>query len=312
MAESDVRAVEHGIDINAPTRAVYRLIAEIENWSWLFPPTIYADYLVPGDRNQRIRIWATAGDTVKNWTSRRTLDQERLRVDFRQEVSSPPIASMGGTWIIEALGSQRSRVRLLHDYRATEPERLDWIDTVVDRNSRSELEALRSGAELGEGTTDVAFSFEDTVFLNGRAEDAFDFINLARLWPKRLPHVADVQFDEPSPGLQSLQMDTVAVDGSTHRTKSYRVTFPHQKIVYKQITLPALMNVHTGCWTVRPGDAGVVVSSQHTVVLNTDKIPAVLGTDATVADARAYVQNALSTNSTATLNHAKRYAEELR
>jgi aromatase len=78
------------------------------------------------------------------------------------------------------------------------------------------------------------------------------------------------------------------------------------------VTLPALMTVHTGIWTFAENDAGVTASSQHTVVLNTDNITRVLGPDAGVAEAREYVRTALSTNSRATLEHAKAYAEQNR
>jgi aromatase len=151
------------------------------------------------------------------------------------------------------------------------------------------------------------------VRIDGRAKDVYDFIDQAGLWAERLPHVAKVRLTEDTPGLQTLEMDTRAQDGSVHTTKSYRVTFPHRKIAYKQVTLPALMTLHTGCWTFDEGDDGVTTAtSQHTVVLNEDTIARVLGADATVADARAYVRGALSTNSRATLGHAKDYAESRR
>ncbi|MEU4181248.1 MULTISPECIES: aromatase/cyclase [unclassified Streptomyces] len=308
------RQVEHEIAIEAPADAVYRLIAEVDNWPRIFPPTIYVDHLERGDGEERIRIWATANGQAKNWTSRRTLDPRERRIEFRQEVSAPPVAAMGGTWIIESLSGTRSRVRLLHDYRAVDddPEGLRWIDEAVDRNSRSELEALRTNVELAHAAEELTFSFEDTVQVAGSVKDAYDFVNEADLWAERLPHVASVRFSEDTPGLQSLEMDTRAKDGSTHTTKSYRVTFPHHRIAYKQVTLPALMTLHTGYWTFEENEEGAAVSSQHTVTLNTDNIARILGPDATVADAREYVRNALSTNSRATLGHAKDHAESRR
>jgi aromatase len=45
------------------------------------------------------------------------------------------------------------------------------------------------------------------------------------------------------------------------------------------------------------------------VVINTANITKILGEGAGVAEARTFVQNALSTNSRATLGHAKDYAE---
>ncbi|MFI9030957.1 aromatase/cyclase [Streptomyces sp. NPDC053560] len=309
-----VREVEHEITVQAPAAEVYRLLAEVENWPRIFPPTLYVDHVEQGGNEERIRIWATANGTAKNWTSRRTLDPEALRITFRQEVSAPPVAAMGGAWIIEPLGEGESRIRLLHDYRAIDddPSSLQWIDEAVDRNSRSELAALKENVELAHASAELTFSFEDTVRIAGSAKDAYDFINEAQHWEERLPHVASVRLEEDVPGLQSLEMDTRAKDGSTHTTKSYRVCFPQQKIAYKQVTLPALMTLHTGRWTFEETDEGVAATSQHTVVLNTANITRILGADAGVAEAKEYVRTALSTNSRATLGYAKDYAEARR
>jgi aromatase len=305
------REVEHEITIAAPAPAVYRLLAEVTNWPRIFPPTIHVDRVEHDGSQERIRIWATANGEAKNWTSRRELDPEALRITFRQEVTAPPVAAMGGTWIIEPLGENESRVRLLHDYRAVDddPHDLLWIDRAVDKNSRSELAALKKNVEFAHAAEEVTFSFEDTVYVDGSAKDVFAFINEANRWSERLPHVATVRLEEDTVGLQTLEMDTRAKDGSVHTTKSYRVTFPHQHIAYKQVTLPALMTLHTGHWTFQDTDQGVAATSQHTVTLNTDNIESILGCGATVADAREYVHTALSTNSRATLTHAKAHAE---
>jgi aromatase len=311
MTHNGHREVEHEITISAPAASVYRLIAEVENWPRIFPPTVFVDHVERSATEERIRIWATANGSAKNWTSRRVLDPRALRIEFRQEVSAPPVAAMGGTWIIEPLSSNESRVRLLHDYRAIDddPDDLKWIDEAVDRNSRSELAALKTNVEAAVASEDLLFSFTDTVRINGQAKDVYDFINEAQLWKERLPHVARVSLQEETPGLQVLEMDTLTKDGSSHTTKSVRVTFPHSRIVYKQITVPALMTLHTGYWLFEEDSEGVNATSQHTVVINTENITRILGESATVADAKDYVQNALSTNSRATLGHAKAYAE---
>ncbi|MEV8309152.1 aromatase/cyclase [Streptomyces flavidovirens] len=311
------REVEHEITISAPAAAVYRLLAEVTNWPQIFPPTIYVDREEATGNEERIRIWATANGQPKTWTSRRTLDSEALRITFRQEVPAPPVAAMGGTWIVEPLGEAESRVRLLHDYRAIgdDPHDLLWIERAVDKNSTAELAALKENVECVHAaeTQELTFSFVDAVEIEGSSKDAFDFVNEAGLWPDRLPHVARVRFTEDAPGLQELEMDTRAKDGSTHTTKSYRVAFDHHRIAYKQVTLPALMTLHTGVWTFEETkDGGSTASSQHTVTLNTENIAKILGPEATVADARAYVHTALSTNSLATLGHAKAHAERSR
>ncbi|WP_242911381.1 aromatase/cyclase [Actinomadura terrae] len=308
-----MREVEHEITVAAPAEAVYRFIAEVGNWPRVFPPTVHVAHLERGEREERIRIWATANGEPRTWTSRRTLDPERLRVGFRQEVSTPPVAAMGGTWVIEPEGGARCRVRLLHDYRAVDddPESLAWIDRAVDRNSRSELAALKAGVERATTAkaADLMLSFEDTVRVDGSAEDVYDFLNEAHLWEKRLAHVARASLTEDEPGLQTLEMDTRTADGSVHTTRSVRVCFPHERIVYKQTGLPALLSLHTGHWLIRPDGGGVTVTSEHTVAVDPDGIASVLGGEAGVAGAKAFVRKALSGNSTATLGRAKEYAE---
>ncbi|MEW2635801.1 aromatase/cyclase [Streptomyces sp. NPDC048389] len=314
MSVSELREVEHEITVSAPAAEVYRLIADVANWPRIFPPTIYVDHLDRSGNEELIRIWATANGEAKSWTSHRVLDPQALKITFRQQISTPPVAAMGGTWIIEPLAEGTSRVRLLHDYRAVDedPKSLAWIDEAVDRNSRSELAALKTNVELAAAAEELTFSFEDTIEVDGSAKDCYDFVNEAGLWSERLPHVATVRLTEDLPGLQTLEMDTRAKDGSTHTTKSYRVCLEGRKIAYKQTTLPALMNLHTGYWTFRETPTGTLASSQHTVVLRPENIHKILGPEADVDRAREYVRTALSTNSRATLNHAKAYAEARR
>jgi len=312
MKQLDHREVEHQVTVSAPAATVYRLIAEVENWPQIFPPTVYVDRVERSGQSERIRIWATANGAAKNWTSARVLDPVGRRIEFRQEVSTPPVAAMGGTWLIEAITQGQSRVRLQHDYLAVDndPDSLSWIEEAVDHNSRSELAALKDAAEMVVGAADdLMLSFEDTVQIDGTAEDVYDFINEAQLWHERLPHVVRVSLTEDTPGLQILEMDTRTKDGSTHTTKSVRVCFPHSRIVYKQITCPALMTLHTGYWHLGDDGNGVAATSQHTVVINAANITRILGADAGIPEAREFIRNALSGNSRATLEHAKTYAE---
>ncbi len=325
MADGKLREVEHDITVAAPPADVYRLIAEVDNWPQLFPPTVHAESVELSGGEERIRIWATANGEAKHWTSRRTLDPVGLRIEFGQEVSSDPVATMRGTWIIEPLGEAESRIRLLHHYRAVDddPEKLSWIDRAVDTNSRSELGALKRNAELlvsagqaadesGERLSPV-LSFEDGVRIDGSAKDVYDFLNEAQRWTDRLPHVARVRLTEPVPGLQVLNMDTLTTSGETHTTESVRVCLPHLRIAYKQTTLPPLMVLHTGQWRLsEDGDGVTTAVSQHTVVINTDRITALLGPEADLARARTFIRDALGTNSRATLALAKQFAEARR
>lgn len=308
------REVEHDVVVDAPADEIYKLIAEVENWPRIFPPSVHVDYVERGEDEEQIRIWATANGTPKNWTSRRRLRPHERAISFRQEQPAAPVAAMGGTWIIEPAGESSSRVRLLHDYRAVDddPEQLGWIDRAVDTNSRSELAALKRNVELATNMAELTMSFTDTVHIDGSAKDAYDFVNEAGAWRERLPHVAEVSLTEDTPGLQVLRMDTRTKNGDTHTTESVRVCFPHSKITYKQTALPALMTLHTGCWEFEETDGGTVASSQHTVVINQDNIAKILGEDAGVPEARSFLREALGGNSRATLGHAKDYAEARR
>jgi aromatase len=66
MNEPGHREVEHHITVNAPAGRIYELIARVANWSFLFPPTVYADQIECSGDSERIRIWATANGAVKN------------------------------------------------------------------------------------------------------------------------------------------------------------------------------------------------------------------------------------------------------
>jgi aromatase len=300
--------VEHDITVATSAADTYRLLAEVVNWPRIFPPTVHVEHLEQDGRHERIRVWATANGAVRSWTSRRVLDPAALRIDFRQEVSPAPVAAMAGAWVVEPLGERACRVRLRHDYRAIDdvPEDLARIDQAVDTNSRSELAALKSTVEFAAATEELTFSFEDSVQIDGPAADAYAFVNEADRWPDRLPHVASARLTEDGPGVQTLEMDTKAADGSTHTTRSHRVCLAPDKIAYKQVTLPDSLTLHTGVWTFAPNGKGVLATSRHTVVISPDKL-AELGVDA--ATARRMVRDALGGNSRATLGRAKAHVE---
>jgi aromatase len=312
---SDPSTTEHSIAVDAPADDIYRVLSDVSQWPTIFPPTIHAEQAESiTEHEERIRIWATANGEMRSWTSRRVLDPAARRIDFRVEVVKDPIASMGGTWIVEPSGGG-ALVRLLHDFRAVDddPERLAWVQKAVDTNSTSELAALKETLETTVGARrEQTFSFADSVTIDGAAEDVFEFIDRADLWTQRLPHVARVLLTEDEPGVQVLEMDTRAPDGSTHTTKSVRICFPRQRIVYKQIALPALMSLHAGEWRLEPDPArpgSVLATSHHTVRIARERIADVLGADADLAKARTLVRETLGANSKITLQHAKQFAE---
>lgn len=307
------RLMEHSTEIHRPAEEIYQLLAMAEDWPRVFPPTIFLRQEAVDETSELVHIWATANGEVRNWTSRRDLDPSNRVIQFRQERFQPPVGFMVGTWIVEPSSSGSGCVvKLQHEFRASDsdPQNLEWLSSAVDTNSCRELEALRAYAELYGNDTGLLLEFEDEVTINAAPEVAFEFINEADHWSSRLEHVAEARLEEPAPGVQILAMDTIAKDGSTHTTKSYRICFPSRLIAYKQTTLPPLMNVHNGEWHFESDEVyGSRVISKHAVRLNPDKITTILGPDADIETARNYIRDALGTNSLKTLNQVKYWAE---
>ncbi|MFC8920269.1 aromatase/cyclase [Streptomyces sp. NPDC057116] len=312
MSAEQVHRTSHDVEIAAPAAVVYGFIADTERWPLFFPPNVHVERLEFDGTSERLRMWATANGVVKSWTSRRTLDPAARRIEFRQEIPAAPLTGMGGTWIVEDLGQNASRLTLLHDFTVADdrPEDVEWVDRATDTNSRAELGRLKALAERWGRLDELVLSFEDSVRVNGPAELVYDFLYRVGDWPELVPHVSRLDLTEDTPGVQVMAMDTRTADGNTHTTESIRICFPHAgRIVYKQTATPALMDAHTGEWTVTPDETGVTVTSQHSVVLREENIEHVLGDGATLEQTRRYVREALGRNSTATLNLAKQHAE---
>ncbi|MEY9948918.1 aromatase/cyclase [Kitasatospora sp. GAS1066B] len=322
MALLGTRVTRHRITVAASPERVFGLIADAAGWPQVFGPTVHVEVgESDGESDQAeqlLRIWAFANGEVRGWTSRRSLDPARHRVAFRQLVSSPPVAGMGGEWQVGAVEGG-SEVVLLHDFSAVadDPDAVTWIEQAIDRNSTAELRALAAAAAApDDGAADAPrFTFRDSVRIDGAAADVFDFLDRADRWPSRLPHVARVDFSERG-GVQYLEMDTRAPDGGVHTTSSVRLSFADRAtIVYKQVKVPPVMAAHTGRWVIEAdpdGGPGLLATSWHTVTLDPAGIAELLGPDATVAQARERVRHALGTNSATTLRHAKEFAERRR
>jgi len=311
VSKPTVHTITHTIDIAASPEVVFPIIADVTRWPEVFGPTVYAERLEGDDTSELIQLWATANGTVRTWTSRRRIDRAAQKIEFAQQRSPAPLASMGGSWSFQPLDDGGTRAVLDHYYSVIDddPQGLEWVRKAVDTNSNAELAALKAVAEIADRYCSLTTSFSDSVTINGKVDDVYEFLYRADLWPQRLPHVSRLELTEEIPNIQVMEMDTRTADGSVHTTKSVRVCFPTNRIVYKQIVVPKLMAIHTGVWTLTTTDDGLTATSTHTVRINPDNVTAVLGADATVEQAKDFVRNALSRNSLATLGLAKEYAE---
>jgi ribosome-associated toxin RatA of RatAB toxin-antitoxin module len=312
VSAEPTREAVHAVTIDASPQDCYRLVRDVADWPLIFAPTVHVEHLERDSHGERFRIWALTGGDVADWTSRRTFDPAALRIGFVQEHSRPPVAAMRGEWSFRPTGNGGTEAVLRHRFRAVDDAADDvaWIRRVLDRNSTAELAGLRAVAELDPPLSEVRCSFEDVVDIDGSVADAYRFVSEADRWRDRLPHVRGVDLTEDRPGVQRLEMDTVTGDGTVHTTSSVRVCLPNRLIAYKQTVLPTLLTGHCGQWRFEATGAGSRVTAAHSVLLSVPAIPQVLGTTATLADAREFARQALGGNSRTTLAYAARFARE--
>ncbi|CAM5623300.1 aromatase/cyclase [Streptomyces canus] len=305
------REMEHSRVVRAPADRLYALVADVSRWPVLLGPCLWARQIERHGADERIELWAQTNGKVTTWTSRRTLDPRSLRISFRQDRSTAPVASMSGDWSFHPAGDGRTRIVLTHAFTAVDdaPEALEWIAEAVDRNSVQELAALGDFAERPHPLEQLAFSFSDRVEEPGVGPaDVYDFVHRSDLWPERLPHVGRVDLTEDPAGVQRMEMDTVTPDRRTHTTASVRLCVPGERIAYKQTVLPALLSGHSGRWEFEKSDDGTAIVSHHTVAVDPAAVERVLGAGTTFEQACAHVRDTLSANSRATMRAACAYA----
>lgn len=305
------REMEHSRVVRAPADRLYALVADVSRWPVLLGPCIRARQIERHGADERIELWAQTNGKVATWTSRRTLDPRSLRISFRQDRSTAPVASMSGDWSFLPADDGRTRIVLTHTFTAVDdsPQALEWIAQAVDRNSVEELAAIGEFAERPYPPERLVLSFSDRMEEPGvDPADVYDFVHRSDLWPERLPHVGRVDLTEDPAGVQWMEMDTVTSDGHTHTTASVRLCVPGERISYKQTVLPALLSGHSGRWEFEKSAGGTAIVSHHTVAVDPAAVERVLGGGTTFEQACAHVRDTLSANSRATMGAACAYA----
>lgn len=292
----------HVLSCSAPAAALYNLVADVSRWPAIMDQVLHVQYSGRSGRAEWFELWALVGDRVSSWRTRRGLDPKRGCITFEQEHTEAPIAEMTGLWEFRPLGDGGSRVELHHWFTVDGgSEDRERINAAVDHNSTRDLAALCRMATLGHSVNELVFSFSDQVRLPVSAAEAYSFIDRSDMWPDVLPHVNRVVLSEPQPGVQDMEMEGITADGQVHTTRSLRLCFPTERIVYKQLVLPALLLGHCGEWEFAEDGDGAVVTARHTVAINPAAVAEVLGPDHGLADARKYLREVLGVSSRATL-----------
>lgn len=302
------------VTVAAPANAVFDLIVDVARWPQFFTTIIHTKVEAgDGDATDVVRCWGVRGrDAVRVWSARRWIDTGALRIDFDNDPPPPGVRSQQGRWTVEATGDGTCEVSLSHAFDCGDDvpaEIAERIAAEFAKHSAAQLAELKDAAERAADLDELVIGWEDTLFVSGDAADAWVVLYEADKWPERIPHVASIDMTEPAPGVQFFDMDTSTPDGRAHTTRSVRVCFPHELIVYKQTTLPPMLEAHTGHWRFAQTPEGVIVGARHTVTLKKSALSQ-LGPDTTVAAARRYARKVLGTNSMKNLQIAKAYAEE--
>lgn len=274
-------AVRHA-EVRAPAGVLYGLISDALRWPVFLPPTVHVEQLESDGESERLRMWATANGEVRSWTSRRVLDPVAYRVDFRQEVLSRPVASMGGTWAVEPLGPESSRVSLRNDFTVADdlPADRAWVRRAAESNSRASLDHLRRLAERWHRLADLVLSFEDSVLLDAPAERVHDLLHGGFAVPgTAVPAGRAAGGGRHGPAVRLAAVERDGPGGERELSTSVRLGFPRAgRVVYKEIPRagdrPALLSARAGEWSVVPDAAGTgtAVIARHHAVLDEDGV----------------------------------------
>ncbi|MFF4344856.1 SRPBCC family protein [Kitasatospora sp. NPDC001540] len=296
----------------APPEFLFDVVAAVENWPQFFAAAVHAEYLEAGEGTDVVRRWFLTPDQgrVVVRTSRRHLDRSAMRITLEDVEPQAPRAASRVEWLFTK-SADGSDVEVRHELTlsdGTTEETRAAVLADLERNAAAQLDAVLDQGNRRELLDQLVLSFEDPLFVAGRAEDAYEVLNEADKWPERIAHVSQLTMTEDEPGIQFFDMETSTPDGVPHSTRSVRVCLPPRLIVYKQIKLPPLLDAHTGHWRFTRTPEGIIVSARHTVTIKPSAL-GILGEGTTIQDARNYLRNVLSANSMKNLQLSKAFAE---
>ncbi|GAB3458632.1 aromatase/cyclase [Actinophytocola sediminis] len=141
--EQRIWTARHTVRVAASPRRIYHLIANVDHYPRLFGEILSVEHLGYDGTNERVRFWGTFGDHRGSWVSLREINLKRMRVRFRQEHASAPLASLGGLWRVLPKGSG-AEVVLDHYYRVVDDDIVaaQRLEQAIGRSAGAMLDAL--------------------------------------------------------------------------------------------------------------------------------------------------------------------------
>ncbi|MGP2438565.1 aromatase/cyclase [Streptomyces sp. JW3] len=307
---STQQRVDHSVDVDADYGTVFDLVADVARRPRFQWSAVHAEVLHSNEKGDLVQHWSLAGDcAVRTWRSVRRADRPGHRITFADLDVDPPATRIRADWVFTELAPGRTRIELSNVVEAPSDADLGPLLDRLRLEGKEHLDTLRDTAERRAELDDLVVSFTDSLFVAGSVEDAYDYLYRADLWPERIPHVVGLALTEDVPNIQFFDMDTQGPDGSTHSVRSVRICRPPHLIVYKQITLPTMLDAHTGHWRFTETREGVVVEARHTSTIKRSALSQ-FGGATTIDEARRYLRRLLSGHSMINLRLAKTFAEE--
>lgn len=146
----------------------------------------------------------------------------------------------------------------------------------------------------------MIFKFSDSLLIAAPRDAVYTQLWEVRRWPELLPHVISVEVLEERPGYHRFRMKTHGEAG-TSTTESMRESHSRDCISYEQIIRPPLLRMHHGRWLLEQEEAGVRVTSEHSVEIEPGEICSALGRDYSVKEAELLVRRFVGNHSVKTL-----------
>jgi aromatase len=311
MGRSFAAKAEHEVVVHAPAAAVYRLLAEPENWPLMFQPFVHLEPLGTDGSLERVGMWTTSAGAVNHWVVLRRLEPDRLSLTFRPEVVPSPLEAMERGWTVEPLSDAKCVARTIHDYRVAtdDPATCETVRDQIGGIADGELAAVREMAELDASSPGLRLVVRDAVEIDGPPAAVYDFLYDAARWPAAMPHVARAELLYDARNAQVVEMDTEEAGGGRLTTRTARVGFPHRLIAYKHLLLPPIGKSHRVRLRIEETSRGTMVTCVQDVVLSETGVAKLLGEGARLETARDFARRELSSKMRLLLDHAKRRVE---
>jgi ribosome-associated toxin RatA of RatAB toxin-antitoxin module len=150
---------EHCITIDAPVQCVYDVLADVEGYAKLFPPTQSVTLLEEGPDYQIAELVVEVSGKIQSWTTRRDLDVAQGIIRYRQLKTAPLLDYMGGEWRCFAFKEEQTQLVITHDFaprtavdglvlgQYTPEQAEEMVRGAVERNSTADLDAVKQEAE---------------------------------------------------------------------------------------------------------------------------------------------------------------------